>query len=139
MQQATVEPIDDEATEVDTTIATVANEKLINAFNFLRVAGHFFRDFEFEDYKVDGFVQDILKLDQNFEKAALHRSLIEHMKTVREYSTEFLDEDPDNSFSPYTRIRHCLYLYDRQTFQRLLSRVARERFEVWLARFSAKS
>jgi len=132
IQQATVEPIDDEATEVDAAIITVTNEKSINAFNFLRVAGHFFRDFEFEDYKVDGFVQDILKLDQDFEKAALHRSLIEHTKTVREYSAEFLAEDPDNSFSPYTTIRHCLYLNDRKTFQRLLSRVSRERFEAWL-------
>ena len=139
MQQATVEPIDDEAAEVDAAVETVANEKLINAFNFLRVAGHFFRDFEFEDYKVDGFVQDILKLAPHIEKSTLHRSLIENMKAVKEYSTEFLTEDPDNSFSPYTSIRHCLYLYDCKTFHRILSRVARERFEVWLDRVAIKS
>ncbi len=132
IQQATVEPIENSTAEEDTTLDTKGNEKLINAFSFLRVAGHFFRDFEFEDYKVDGFVQDILKLAPDFEKSTLHRSLLENMKAVREYSAEFLAEDPDSSFSPYTSIRHCLYLYDCKTFHRILSRVARERFEVWL-------
>ena len=126
IQQATVEPLEDAETEA------VPNEKRINAFNFLRIARHFFRDFEFEDYKVDGFVQDILKLAPDSEKSTLHRSLIENMKAVREYSSDFLAEDPDNSFSPYTAIRHCLYLYDCTTYHRILSRVARERFEAWL-------
>jgi len=130
--QATIEPIEETFPEEKSVSETVQNGKRINAFNFLRVAGHFFREFDFEDYKVDGFVQDILKLAPDIEKAALHKSLIENMKDVKEYSAEFLAEDPDNSFSPYTAIRHCLYLYDRKTFHRILSRVARERFEAWL-------
>jgi len=130
LQQATVAPIGEENGLAAAPAA--ASEKAVNAFNFLRVAGHFFRDFEFEDFKVDGFVQDILKLDKNFEKGALHRSLVENLKTVREYWSDFLAEDSDNSFSPYTAIRHCLYLYDPIGFQRVLSRGARERFESWL-------
>ncbi len=118
--------------EDDLPSEKASNGKVINAFNFLRVAGHFYRDFEFEDYKVDGFVQDILKLNQSFEKGALHRSLVENLKRAREYRSEFLAADPENSFSPYTEIRHCLYLYDRIGFQRILSRGARERFEAWL-------
>lgn len=133
MQQATVAPIGEVATEL------ALSEKAVNAFNFLRIARHFFRDFEFEDFKVDGFVQDILKLSPTFEKADLHRSLVVHMKTVRDYRGEFLTEDPDNTFSPYTSIRHCLYLSDRITFQRILSRVSRERFESWLATAALKT
>lgn len=133
MQQATVAPIGEAATEL------ALSEKTVNAFNFLRIARHFFRDFEFEDFKVDGFVQDILKLSPTFEKADLHRSLVVHMKTVRDYRGEFLTEDPDNTFSPYTSIRHCLYLSDRITFQRILSRVSRERFESWLATAALKT
>ena len=131
LQQATVAPIG-EGNEPAGSGGATASEKVINAFNFLRIAKHFFRDFEFEDYKVDGFVQDILKLDGNFEKGILHRSLMENLKAVREYCADFLAADPDNSFSPYTAIRHCLYLYDPITFQRILSRGARERFETWL-------
>jgi len=132
IQQATVAPIGAPAADNGAKIAAAASEKRVNAFNFLRVARHFFRDFDFQDYKVDGFVQDILKLDPDFEKEGLHKSLIENLKTVREYCADFLAEDPENTFSPYTTIRHCLYLYDRITFQRILSRGARERFELWL-------
>jgi len=130
LERATVAPVD-EADETAEEV-TPSGEKVINAFNFLRVAGHFFRDFEFQDYKVDGFVQDILKLNNSFEKGALHQCLVENLKTVREYRTEFLAADPERNFSPYTAIRHCLYLHDPISFQRIISRSARERFELWL-------
>jgi len=80
MQQATAAPIGTAPVENGATPDVVPREKVVNAFDFLRIAGHFFRDFEFHDYKVDGFVQDILKLDRNFEKAELHKSLIENQK-----------------------------------------------------------
>ncbi len=130
MEQATVAPIAEESEPA--TESAPNSDKLVNAFNFLRVAGHFFRDFDFEDFKVDGFVQDILKLAPLFEKGALHRSLMENLKAVREYRDRFLAEDPERTFSPYTEIRHCLFLFDPITFQRILSRSARERFEAWL-------
>jgi len=110
-----------------------AGGKKITAFNFLRVAGHFFKDFDFKDYKVDNFVQEILKLDCTFERADLHKGLLENIKTAREYRDSYLANNPDSSFSPYTLIRHCLYLYDRTTFERILSRGPKERFERWLA------
>ena len=127
LEQETVEPIG------DATVGTILSSgKVINAFNFLRVTGHFFRDFDFQDYKVDGFVQDILKLNNRFEKSDLHQSLVENLKTVREYRSEFIAAAPENNFSPYTIIRHCLYLHDPVSFQRIISRSARERFELWL-------
>lgn len=134
IQQATVAPIgetDEDGKEVESRPAA-ASEKTVNAFNFLRVASHFFREFEFEDYKVDDFVQGILKLDSGFQKSELHQSLIENLKTVREYSDFFLSESPDNTFSPYTAIRHCLYLYSQETFSRILSKGPKDRFERWL-------
>jgi len=135
IQQATVSPISDSFYNSGTTseqVTTEANEKTVNAFNFLRVASHFFRDFEFEDFKVDDFVQNILKLDSGFKKSELHKSLIENLKTVREYRDSFMAENPDNTFSPYTSIRHCLYLYKQEEFNRILSKGPKERFEKWL-------
>ncbi len=135
IQQATVAPISDPLDEISERAGqppAEASEKTINAFNFLRVAGHFFRDFEFEDDKVDDFVQDILKLDSGFQKSALHKSLIENFKTVRDYRDYFMAEDPENTFSPYTSIRHCLYVYDQKTFSRILSKRPKERFDGWL-------
>jgi len=135
LQQATVDPISESLTENGTAssdLSTAASVKTINAFNFLRVAGHFFKDFEFEDYKVDYFVQDILKLDPDFTRSDLHKSLIENLKTVRDYRDEFMAQNPESSFSTYTAIRHCLYLYAPDNFARILSKVPRERFENWL-------
>ena len=114
-----------------------ASAKTINAFNFLRLANHFFRGFEFLDYKVDGFVHDILKLNHEFQKSELHRCLIDNLKIVREYRDWFLIDNPDKSFSPYTMIRHCLYRHDPITFDRILSRGVKERFNDWLHKSQA--
>jgi len=135
IQQATVAQISDtldDARETAELAATAAGAKTVNAFIFLRIAGHFFRDFEFEDYKVDGFVHDILKLDSGFQKSDLHKCLDENLKIVRDYREHLTAENPDKAFSPYASIRHCLYLYDQETFGRILSKGTRERFEGWL-------
>ncbi|MFN2356075.1 MAG: (p)ppGpp synthetase, partial [Desulfopila sp.] len=75
MEAATAAPLSDVPTsdEEMEDIQSV-NGRTINAFNFLRVAGHFFRDFEFQDYKVDNFVQDILSLDHRFKRSDLHQA-----------------------------------------------------------------
>jgi ppGpp synthetase/RelA/SpoT-type nucleotidyltranferase len=112
--------------------------KAIDAFSFLRITGHFFKDFEFEDYKVDNFVQDILKLNANFQKSDLHKSLIQNLKTVKEYREEFILANPDRTFSPYTTIRHCLFLYNQANFSRMLSKGATARFLSWLKEHQKK-
>jgi hypothetical protein len=135
MQQATVDSISESLAEdgaATGNLSTVSSGKTVNAFNFLRVAGHFFKDFEFEDYKVDNFVQDILKQDIDFKRSDLHKSLIENFKTIRDYRDEFMMENPESSFSPYTSIRHCLYIYDQKAFGRILSKGPRDRFEQWM-------
>jgi ppGpp synthetase/RelA/SpoT-type nucleotidyltranferase len=135
MQQATVAPISeplDDAPRAPGQPVAAASSRAVNAFNFLRVAGHFFRDFKFEDNKVDDFVQDILEHDSGFQRSDLHRSLYENLKTIREYREQVMAENPDKIFSPYASIRHCLFLLDQEKFARILSRRNRERFAGWL-------
>jgi putative GTP pyrophosphokinase len=135
MQQATVAPIaesPDGVPETQGQAVTASATKIINAFNFLPIAGHFFRDFEFEDNKVDDFVQDILEHNPGFQKSELHRCLNENLKTVKEYRDYVMADNPERTFSAYTSIRHCLYLYDQESFVRILSRRTRERFAGWL-------
>lgn len=132
IQQATEAPVSDSISErSEGAVSTPASEKVVNAFNFLRVAGHFFKEFEFEDDKVDDFVQDILRLDSTFQRSDLHRALVENFKTVRDYRDDFMAKNPDRIFTPYSSIRHCLYLNDPETFNRILSKGARERFDAW--------
>lgn len=134
MQQATEAPVSDSVAErrdEGGAAAAPASEKVVNAFHFLRIAGHFFKEFEFEDDKVDDFVQDILRLDSAFTRADLHRSLLENLKAIRDYRDDFLAKNPERIFSPYSSIRHCLYLNDPETFNRILSKGSRERFDTW--------
>ncbi len=134
VEQATADPIIDPHEENDKAQSPAStSEKTINAFNFLRIASHFFRDFEFEDSKVDDFVHDILELESRFKKSDLHLCLIENLKRVKEYRDCFIANNAGGSFSPYTSIRHCLYLHDRETFGRILSKRPKERFESWLS------
>jgi putative GTP pyrophosphokinase len=140
MQQATVATISeslDGALETPGQAATPIGSKTVNAFNFLPIAGHFFRDFEFEDYKVDDFVQDILEHNAGFRKADLHRCLNENLKTVRDYRDYVVADNPEKTFSAYALIRHCLYLYDQESFGRILSRRTRERFAGWLKTYQS--
>jgi putative GTP pyrophosphokinase len=135
MQQATVLPISEPlegGLETSGQAVTAAGIKTVNAFNFLPIAKHFFRDFDFEDYKVDDFVQDILELNSAFQKSDLHRCLNENVKTVRDYRDHVVAETPDKTFNAFTSIRHCLYLYDPEKFGRILSKRTRERFVGWL-------
>ncbi|MBJ6727214.1 GTP pyrophosphokinase [Geomesophilobacter sediminis] len=133
--EATVAPVSDGPDAGGDTVgeaATTASVKTVNAFSFLRVVGHFFRDFAFEADKVDTFVQDILELHSGFEKSDLHRCLNENLKLVKDYRVLFLAENPEKTFGPYTTIRHCLYLSDPETFRSILNRGPRERFSAWL-------
>ncbi|GAW65683.1 (p)ppGpp synthetase [Geoanaerobacter pelophilus] len=133
MQQATVTQIESADGVVEASGQAVTfGVKTINAFNFLPIAGHFFRDFTFDDEKVDDFVQDILERDATLQKADLHRCLNENLKLVREYSEQVKAENPNRTFTAYTSIRHCLYLYNQDKFERILSRRNRERFAAWL-------
>ena len=111
---------------------TTNGSKTLNAFNFLRIAGHFFRDFEFIDYKVDYFVDEVLKMDSSLQKSDLHECMTEKLKIVRIYRDDYLKENPNQRFSPYASIRHCLYLYDSETFWRILPKRTKERFVRWL-------
>ena len=135
MQQETVAPIVEHLTDPPATGilgATATRGKTLNAFNFLRIAGHFFRDFEFDDFKVDNFVNDILNLHSDFEKSAFHQCLNDNLNIVKEFQEHFLAENPDKVFSPFTSIRYCLYLYDREVFERILFKKNRGRFIDWL-------
>jgi putative GTP pyrophosphokinase len=135
MQQETVAPIIEQLDDTPQTAipgGTPASGKILNVFNFLRIARHFFRDYDFDDFKVDNFVNDILKLHSGFEKSDFHQCLDENLNIVKEFHEYFLEENPDKTFSPFTTIRHCLYLYDRDVFGRILFKKTRERFIDWL-------
>lgn len=104
----------------------------LNAFNFLRIAQHFFPGFEFESHKVDGFTQEIISLKPDLSRGKLNFHLRENITIVKLYKRDL--EKVGETMNPYTIIRHCLYNDDRETFKSMLTDVARERFDAWIAK-----
>ncbi|MCZ8250915.1 MAG: (p)ppGpp synthetase [Hylemonella sp.] len=104
----------------------------LNAFTFLKIANHFFKDFEFEPHKVDGFVHDIVELSPGITRAQFNRLMRETIAKVKRYKQAFEERNATDKLNPYTVIRHCLYLGDKVKFNRALTNVARDSFDDWL-------
>lgn len=51
---------------------------------------------------------------------------------VKQYKQFFENSEQKGSMNPFTVIRHCLYLADREQFAGALSKVVRMNFEQWL-------
>ena len=104
----------------------------LNAFTFLKIATHFFRDFAFEAQKVDVFVDDIHAWSPEITRERFNTLLRHTIGTVKRYKQHFEDHHPGVNFNPYTVIRHCLYLGDSARYSRALRKSSRESFDTWL-------
>ena len=130
----TAEPLPDPATADNPQAPSKAQvpSSELNAFTFLKIATHFFKDFEFEPSKVDGFVDDIQAWSRGMTRARFNALMRETVGVVKRYKQHFEEQNPQASFNPYTVIRHCLYLSNKTAFRPALRNSARESFEAWL-------
>lgn len=101
----------------------------LNAFYFLRIAQHFFPDFEFEPHKVDGFTQEIVTHKPDISRGKFNFYLRESIGEIKKYQEEF--ESTGETMNPYTMMRHCLYRGEKSTFSSILTDAAKERFDEW--------
>jgi putative GTP pyrophosphokinase len=106
----------------------------LNAFRFLRIAKHFFPQFEFEPHKVDGFTAEIVQCKPDITRGKFNFYLRENVAAVKEYQAILLAANPTDSFNAYTVIRHCLYAGDPVEFESMLTNAARESFQKWRLR-----
>ncbi len=113
--------------------ATTGSSEELNAFTFLKIAKHFFKDCEFEPKKVDGFVEYIQEWAPRITRAQFNSYIRQNISLVKRYKQYFEAQNATSKLNPFTVIRHCLYLGDRGVFSKALSKLARESFDVWLA------
>lgn len=104
----------------------------LNAFTFLKIATHFFQDFDFQAEKVDVFVDDIHAWEPDITRARFNTLVRHTIGWVKRYKQHFEEGHPGVSFNPYTVMRHCLYLGDSKTYSQALRKSSREAFDVWL-------
>ena len=104
----------------------------LNAFTFLKIATHFFKEFEFEPHKVDVFVDDMHVWSPKITRARFNKLMHSTIGIVKRYKQHFEELNPNAKFNAYTVIRHCLYLSDKASYAPALRRASREAFEAWL-------
>jgi len=94
----------------------IEKTKALDVFRFLFVALKFFPEYNFIEYKVDGFVQEILLQNKDFTEGELNEALnrnLSHVNTI--------EKQIKQSLNPYTKIRYCLYKSNVKDFDRILS------------------
>jgi len=111
--------------------SSTSSSAKLNAFNFLKIASHFFPNFEFEPQKVDGFVQEIVTAHPSITRADFNRYMRRCIGIVKRYQAHF-EGKSENRMNPFTVIRHSLYLGDKALFHGVLTSQARTNFEQWL-------
>lgn len=107
----------------------------LNAFGFLKIARHFFKDYEFEDFKVDGFTEEIVSIEPGITRTDFNEYMKETITKVKQYQSYFEKQsESKESLNPFTIIRHCLYLHDKEKYSSFLTNVSKEAFENWLSK-----
>lgn len=94
----------------------IERSKVLDVFRFLFVALKFFPDYNFIEYKVDGFVQEILLQKNNFTEGELNDALQKNLSCANS-----IERKIKQSLNPYTKIRYCLYKSNVKSFEGILS------------------
>jgi GTP pyrophosphokinase len=105
----------------------------LDAFNFLRIAQHFFPNDNFEPHKVDGFTQEIINITGGITRGKFNFYLRETITKVKLYKSHFEENSDSDQMNPFTIMRHCLFFADKDLFQSMLTDTARANFESWLS------
>jgi len=80
----------------------IKKTKVLDVFSFLFVALKYFPDYKFIEYKVDGFVQDILLQKRTFTEGELNEALKTNLSYVNQIESEIKQR-----LNPYTKIRYA--------------------------------
>lgn len=105
----------------------------LNAFGFLKIAKHFFKDYEFEDFKVDGFTEEIVSVEPEITRSDFNEYMKANIGKVKQYQAYFEKQSDSNErLNPFTIIRHCLFLTDKNRYSSFLTKVSKDAFERWL-------
>lgn len=89
---------------------------MLDVFRFLFIALKHFPEYNFIEYKVDGFVQEILNSKRDLTENELNEALLNYLPKA-----EMIAENEHKFPNPYTKIRYCLYLSNTKVFNTLHS------------------
>lgn len=95
---------------------SIEKNKPLDVFRFLFIALKYFPDYNFLEFKVDGFVQEVLNLKKTFTESEMNDALHNYLHLASEIAA-----NESRPLNPYTKIRYCLYFYNQKAFSNILS------------------
>lgn len=110
----------------------------LNTFRFLRIAQHFFKDFEFEPHKADGFTAEITRNAPSISRGKFNFYMKENIGLVHRYRTSIVDNG-GHAFNAFTTIRLCLYAGDPALFSEMVTVGIRNSFDAWRQQHDAEA
>lgn len=133
IKKATVEAEhikEDNSLDITKNSVNSTGNGVLNAFEFLKIANHFFKDFDFQDFEVDDFTQEIVSKERQITKRMFNKYMKDSITKVKQYIET--KKSSDEAFNPYVVIRHCLYSNNKKIYSKILSKSSRLSFEKWL-------
>jgi putative GTP pyrophosphokinase len=107
--------------------------ELLNVFNFQQIIEECFADaaFRCNPAKTDEFLSQINTMDSNLTKSEFVDILGNELNTILDYS-KFQQESQGNLLNPITKVRHALYLHNKEVFSEILFKYQKKSFDEWL-------
>jgi putative GTP pyrophosphokinase len=102
----------------------------LNSFNFLDFVSRRYSTYVWESYKVDGFVDDVKRLDPAMTIGEFKSIFNDNYEAAQEYRNEM--KKSEISINPYTHMRYMLVLHDRRKFSDMLYPKQKENFLNWV-------
>lgn len=118
--------------ETETKANIYKPNQQLNIFSFFDISTRIFPNYQFIDYKADIFVHEILELNTKFTKEQFEKAITDNFEKIKKYNSDSVFISPIFNLNPYTMIRHCLYLSDKDGFKNILFDTQRESFDNWL-------
>ena len=112
-----------------------SEEKRFNVFDFLNIANKYFEEYNFYNYKADGFVQELLGYDPSLNPEQFNKAMENHLLCVNNYAD--YQKSNYNRLNPFTKVRHVMYLYDKDKYEYILYDNQRNNFDKWLSENSS--
>jgi GTP pyrophosphokinase len=104
----------------------------LTPFNFGPALREYFPEEEFEPYKVDGFVDELLEQNETMSVGDLSSALRQQLPKVQEYKN-YLSKPPlDHSMNEFTQIRHALYLQNKVLYLNLMRIGPMKNLDRWI-------
>lgn len=117
-------------TQVDLLSLEYSQVEALDVFQFFNSVAAYFPIYSFSPEKSDSFVQEILTCKPSFSLGELESSLSEHFEKLERYKVHL--EKQNQRLTPFTMLRHILFLKDKTKFEKILFPSQKHSFEEWL-------